>query len=87
MQARFVFYGWNNLTEFEEQNIAKTKQFLIEKLNCQIPEEFNDREILKFAQAYDFNVAKAAAGLQKHFIWYNRFLSNAVMTPPALRLI
>ena len=54
---------------------------------CDIPHDFSDREILKFAQAYDFNTQKAATCLQSHFVWHNRFLSNAVMTPDALRLI
>lgn len=56
MQGRFVFFGWSNLTAFEEEMLEKTKKLLIEKLNCEIPNDFSDREILKFAQAYDFNI-------------------------------
>ena len=82
-----MFYGWSNLTPFEEEQIQKTKDHLREKLSCDIPEDFHDREVLKFTQAYDFNTVKAATSLRNHFDWNNRFLKNAVMTQPALRLI
>ena len=87
MQGRYVFFGWNNLTSFEEEHIEKVKEYLKLKLNCEIPTDINDRVILKYAQAYDFNVLKAANSLRSHFDWYNRFLSNPVMTPAGLRLI
>ena len=87
MQGRYVFFGWSNLTSFEEEHIEKVKEYLKLKLNCEIPTDINDRVILKYAQAYDFNVLKAANSLRSHFDWYNRFLSNPVMTPAGLRLI
>lgn len=47
-QARYFFYGWNNLTEFEKKALDDIKQYLKNNYKTEIPEGFSDRELLKF---------------------------------------
>lgn len=55
-EARYQFFGWDNLTTFEVEAIANTKVYLETVLKVPIPESLLDREILKFLQANYFNM-------------------------------
>lgn len=51
LQQRKVFFGWNNLTPFEVEQIQECRRLVSEKYSGEIPARFmNDREILKFLQ-------------------------------------
>ena len=54
-----------------------------EELNYPVPDGFDERDVLKFAQAYEFNTKKAAAALVEHLKWRaslpRNLLSNNVM--------
>ena len=52
---RKIFYGWNNLTEFEQEGIVKMKKHLSDK-EVPLPPGYDDRDVLKFAQASFFDI-------------------------------
>ena len=80
---RVIFFGWNNLSEFELTNLQKVKDYVEKELHFKIPEYFDDREQLKFVQAYEFNTEKAGLALVEHIRWRN-FLSTKLITPHIL---
>ena len=45
---RKVFYGWNNLTDFEITNIIELKEYMAKNHMAEIPNDFDDRDVLKF---------------------------------------
>ena len=45
---RLIFYGWNNITEFEEKQI-EAMHSNCQELGVPIPETFGKRDVLKFA--------------------------------------
>ena len=55
-QARYFFYGWNNLTSFEKKALQDVKDYLKIQFNKEVPEGFSDRELLKFVQANFFDL-------------------------------
>lgn len=75
-QNRKVFFGWNNLTQFEKEQIAECKRMVSEKYSGEIPSRFqNDREILKFCQCQFFNLEKASNQIVRSIGWE---LSNMI---------
>ena len=48
--ARKFYSGWSNLTDFEIQKIAEAREICEDQLKIVIPEDFTDRDILKFCQ-------------------------------------
>ncbi len=66
---RAVFFGWNNITEYERKGIADVKQYLRNVKKLEVPETFSDRNVLKFVQANFFQIDKAGDKLALHFVW------------------
>ena len=56
--ARLFFYGWDNITEFELEQLEKIKVYLKEK-KIEIPPGFSDRELLKFVQSENYIIDKS----------------------------
>lgn len=71
MTGRLFFYGWNNLSQFEIDQIAAIKDYL-ETIKVVIPEHFHDRELLKFVQANFFDLKKTSVKLSNHFEWLSK---------------
>lgn len=63
---RIVFYGWDNLTEFEREQIQLGKDRLAAN-NIILPENYSDRDLLKFLQANAWNLDTAQVKLSNHF--------------------
>lgn len=45
---RAVFFGWNNITEHEIRGVENVKRWIKINKGIDIPEGFDDRNILKF---------------------------------------
>jgi len=84
--ARFVFYGWNNITEFEKRQMQLLRDECA-SLEYPIPDNFGERDVLKFAQGDKFNIPKAAASLIAHLKWRASLPPRIEITPLILRLI
>lgn len=65
---RRVYFGWNNITEYEQNGINALKRSVAEK-NLQVPAAFGDRDWLKWVQASFYNIEKATEKIQAHFAW------------------
>lgn len=83
---RLFFYGWNNLSEFENQQIENIKKYLKETQKVDIPKDFDDRELLKFVQANNFDLQKSGVKLSNHFKWLSD-IAGVKITPGILKLI
>ena len=51
LDGRLIFYRWNNLTKFEIEQIKRFKEYLLKKKDFVIPDDFDERDVLKFIQA------------------------------------
>lgn len=51
---RQVYFGWNNITEYELEGIDKVVKWLKENKQVEVPEGFGSRNLLKFCQANFF---------------------------------
>lgn len=69
MDNRKVFFGWDNLTYFEKKQLKEVKDFITKTLNKTIPENYHERDILKFCQSHQFNIAKSSAAIVKNISW------------------
>ena len=69
LQARQVFYGWNNLNDFEKRGMNDVRNWLRENKNMEIPADFSDRDLLKFVEGEWFKVPKAGEKLYQHLLW------------------
>lgn len=89
-EKRRVFEGWNNLSQFESDNIAQLKNEILKehtRFNEDIlPEDFSERDLLKFLQAYEYNHKKTLSALEAHFYWRIQNLP-CKLTSNAIRLI
>jgi hypothetical protein len=65
---RKIFYGWNNLTKFEEQGIVNLKKRLEEK-GITLPPGYDDRDYMKFCQASFYDIEKSSLKIIEHFKW------------------
>ena len=43
-----MFYGWNNLTDFEITKLIELKEYMTSNQIAEIPNDFDDRDVLKF---------------------------------------
>ena len=84
---RKVYYGWNNLTKFEEQGIENLKKNLAEKKGVQLPPGYDDRDLLKFCQANFFDIEKASTKIIEHFKWLSSLPPEPRLTPMTIRLL
>lgn len=72
-QDRKVFEGWNNLSQFEIEQLQILKD---EMLNDEArfkeiypAQGYPDRELIRFLQAYEYNQKKTLNALEGHFKW------------------
>ena len=87
--VRRVWYGWNNITDFERQGIKALKQFVESHKDyprSKAP-QLSDRDWLKWIAANQFDVAKAGERVIKHFNWKINIPRNPRLTDNALRLL
>ena len=68
-QGRDYFYGWDNLTDFERQGIADIVQWIKENKGMDMPEDFHEREILKFIAGEWFKTDIGGEKLYQHLLW------------------
>jgi len=66
---RAVFYGWNNLTDYEREAIRNVKEWIWKNKQIRTPSDVTDRDILKFIQADFFVIDKIGEKLSKHYNW------------------
>jgi len=83
---RRVYFGWNNLTEFEREGMQRLKDYLVAK-GAQIPPSFHERDWLKWIQANFYNVEKAGDKLLIHFNWLNAIAPEPRLTNHTVRLL
>ena len=55
------------MTEFEKERIAEMRDYITNHLKEEIPDNFTDRDILKFYQSNEWNTQKSAHNLIRHF--------------------
>jgi hypothetical protein len=60
--------------------ILEMKNYLRVTLQIDVPDNFSDREILKFLQANAFSLDRAGVKLTNHFKWLSK-LSGITVTP------
>ena len=85
-QARIVFWGWNNINEFERNGIQELIQYLKSK-NVQIPPDFYERDLLKFCEAEYFKVKKVGEKIINHFEWLESLPPEPVLVPKTIKLL
>lgn len=84
---RAVFFGWNNITEHEIRGVDNVKRWLKVNKGIDIPEGFDDRNILKFVQANFFVIEKAGEKLFNHFNWLASLPPEPKLTNHTLKLL
>lgn len=83
---RKVYFGWNNVSEFEKQGIADLKKFVLDA-GSEVPPGFGERDFLKFSQASFYDIPKAGEKLIKHFDWLNSLPPEPLLTPYTIKLL
>ena len=68
-KQRKIYFGWNNMTEFEKQGVADLKRYLYAKGVRQMPHMFAERDWLKWIAAEDWKVKDAGDKLIEHMNW------------------
>ena len=84
---RKVYFGWNNISQYEKDGIANVKRWLKEQKQCDVPANFGDRNVLKFVQANFFKIDKAGEKLFKHFAWLQTLPNEPKLTNHTLKLL
>ncbi len=84
---RAVFFGWNNITEYELKGIENIKKWLKQNKGIDVPTGFDDRNLLKFVQANFFNMENAAQKLVSHFNWIASLPPEPRLTNHTLKLL
>lgn len=85
--ARKVYYGWNNVTDYERKGIENVVQWLRKEKKCEVPANFSDRNLLKFVQANFFNIEKAGNKLFNHFNWLDSLPREPRLTERTIKLL
>ena len=83
---RRVYFGWNNLTEFERNGMNQLKQFIAEK-GVTVPPSFEERDWLKWIQASFYNVEKAGEKLVTHIAWLSSIPVEPRLTNHTIQLL
>jgi hypothetical protein len=84
---RKVYYGWNNLSEFENNQIETIKDHMKEVMKLEPPPRFDDREWLKFLQACKHDIKATGNKLAVHWTWLNSLSPEPMLTPLALKCL
>ena len=64
---RKIYYGWNNLSQFEINQIEAIKVHMRDVLKIPSPPRFDDREWLKFLQACKHDIKATGNKLTVHW--------------------
>jgi hypothetical protein len=84
---RMVYYGWNNLTEYEKNGIERVVDWLQKEKQQAVPEGFGERNLLKFVQANFFAIDKAGERLFNHFKWLDSIPREPRLTKNTIKLL
>jgi len=84
---RAVYFGWNNITDFERKGIADVKEWLKKTKKIDVPEGYIDRNVLKFVQANFFQIDKAGEKLALHFQWLESLPSEPRLDKHTIKLL
>ena len=68
-KARYVFFGWNNVTDFEKEHVVELQQYLKEKGIEEMPPMFDERDWIKWVQASGYKIKEAGDKLIAHTEW------------------
>ena len=85
--ARKVFFGWNNVTEYEKEGIRQVKEWLRTKKDTEAPANFSYRKLLKFCQANFYNIEVAGLKLFNHFKWLDSLPFEPRLSRDTLKLL
>ena len=85
--VRRVYFGWNNVTEFEMQGVLALQQFIKDKGVDQMPPGFEWRDWLKWIQSCHYDVQKAGEKLYLHVQWLTTMGPEPKLTPNSLLLL
>ena len=85
VNVRLFFYAWDNLTEFEKEQIQKCKQEVIQKKGDD-KGLLNDRDILKFLQGRDWKMPDAVNSIIQNIEWL-RLASGLNITPQIIDVL
>ena len=83
---RRVYFGWNNITQFEIEGMRRLKDYLAAK-GAVVPPSFEERDWLKWIQASFYDVQKAGEKLYIHFGWLNAIGPEPRLTNLTVRLL
>lgn len=84
---RAVFYGWNNVTQYERDGINRAIEWLRKEKQVEVPEGFGERNLLKFVQANFFNIDKAGEKLFNHFNWLQTLPKEPRLSKQTIKLL
>ena len=85
---RRVYFGWENMTVYEQEGVENLKKFIQESGVGDPPPYFTERDWLKWIQASFYDVAKAGPKLLKHIEWARESSpENPRLTQNALKLL
>lgn len=83
---RRVYFGWNNLTEFELKGMNQLKEYLASE-GCIVPPSFEERDWLKWIQASFYDVEKAGEKLIRHIAWLISIPPEPRLTSNTIKLL
>ena len=85
---RKLFDGWNNLTQYERDQLQTLYQEIksSDKFKEITPLNFSERDYLRFLQAYEYNLKKLLPALENYFKWRISTLP-CKLTSDAIKLI
>lgn len=83
---RVYFFAWDNLTQYELEQIRLIKEKIKKEHNTDVPEGFSDREVLKFLQGNSFDMNIASTKLVNNFKWLTE-VTALEMTPQLLETL
>ena len=86
MNKRKVFWAWNNLSDFEKQQLQNLKEYMVRE-GVIIPEGYKDRDLLKFMQGERFNIPVVSEKLKNHFIWLEALPIARTLTQIHLKIL
>ena len=84
---RRLFYGWNNMTDHERQGVEKLRQWLLKEKNCQVPDGFDKKDLLKYVQANFFQIDKAGEKIFAHFAWLRSLPTVPTLNKTTIKML
>ena len=84
---RRVYYGWNNIQEYELNGMRALQNYIAGKGVKKMPPGFVERDWLKWIQASFYDVNKAGEKLYKHLQWLSNIPPEPRLTNYTIRLL